>query len=182
MANIRTRNRSGLFLRGGVRRRETQWLELPTVSFGLASPNAASLLLSLTTAEKALRPFTIVRTRGSFLIHSDQAVAFEYFDMTLGGCVVSDQAEAIGITAVPTPTTDRASDLWFLYEEGRGYFDFATAIGFTHDHGPGQFREFDSKAMRKVEEGNDIVIVAETSGASAGMTGRVSGRMLIKLH
>ncbi len=182
MANIYRSRKSGFVPRPGGRKRETQWLELPTISFVLASANTPALLLSLTTAEKALRPFTIMRTRGSFLTVSDQSIATEYFDTAIGGCVVSDQAVAIGVTAVPTPTTDRASDLWFLYEETKGLFEFLTAAGFQERQGPGATQTFDSRAMRKVEEGQDVIIVAENSGESGGATTRLSGRQLIKLH
>jgi len=182
MPNIYRSRKSGFVPRSGGRKRETQWLELPTISFVLAAANTPALLLALTTAEKALRPFTIIRTRGTFLTISDQTSATEYYDTAIGGCVVSDQAVAIGVTAVPTPTTDRASDLWFLYEETKGLFDFATGIGFQENMGPGSMQSFDSRAMRKVEEGQDVIIVGENSGESGGATTRLSGRMLIKLH
>ncbi len=44
----------------------------------------------------------------------------------------------------------------------------------------GIFKEFDSKAMRKVEEGQDIVQVVENE--INGCTVTISGRMLLKLH
>ena len=169
------------FIRGGVARRETQWLDLPEVGFSLPSANSGVILLSLTTAEKALRPFTIVRTRGMWQIESDQSAASELASVALGACVVSDQAEAVGISAVPTPDIDAVSDLWFVYERLYSSFLFASATGFVEP--TGSMGAFDSKAMRKVEEGQDVVFVVENGAVTAnGAFGRLSGRLLIKLH
>ena len=42
--------------------------------------------------------------------------------------------------------------------------------------------EVDSKAMRKVDIGQDLVIVGEASGASQGFIMNVGGRMLVKVN
>ena len=96
--------------------------------------------------------------------------------------VVSDQAEAIGVTAVPTPITDMASDLWFVHQLLYNEFTFADATGFE-DRGQEQY-VIDSKAMRKVEDGEDVVVVGESaSGAgTGGFVMAVGGRVLVKLH
>jgi len=39
-------------------------------------------------------------------VRSDQFVATEGYEIAIGMAVVSDQALAIGVTAVPTPFTD----------------------------------------------------------------------------
>ena len=44
----------------------------------------------------------------------------------------------------------------------------------------GRFLQYDSKAMRKVEDGQDSITVSENE--IAGVTMVVSGRFLIKLH
>ena len=179
MANNRRARRS--FIRGGRSVRETQWLELEEVAFSLPSANSAVVLLSLTTAEKALRPFTIMRTRGMWHIESDQTAATEISQVALGAAVVSDQASAIGVTAVPTPEIDKASDLWFLYESIISSFVVISAIGAFEPAGVTQ--QFDSKAMRKVEDGEDVVFVVENGALAAdGAIGRLTGRVLIKLH
>ena len=91
--------------------------------------------------------------------------------------MVSDQAVAIGVTAVPTPDTDRGSDLWYVFEEIFGEFVFISGVG-TQERG--QLHRFDSKAMRKVEDGQDIITVAESPNTSAKI--QVAVRCLIKLH
>ncbi len=63
MANIR-RSRAGGFIRGGRHRRETIWLGTAQTSSGFAATTVA-ILNSLNAAALALRPFTVVRVRGT---------------------------------------------------------------------------------------------------------------------
>jgi len=176
---VHTNRKSGFIVRGGARRRETRWLDAIPTAVNLAGGGSV-IRFSLSAAELALRPFTVVRVRGSWFVESDQLAATEIYGGALGFAVVSDQALAIGITAVPTPITDMASDLWFVYEQQMGDFLFATAVGNGE---VGKLaRQFDSRAMRKVEDGQDIAIVEENSGYSFGTTSQLGFRMLIKLH
>jgi len=171
--------KSGFTRRGGRMVRESLWVAiLPTVS-ALGSASTAALFTGFSAAILALRPFTIVRTRGYIHLQSDQEAADETYFATLGAAVVSDQALAIGVTAVPTPQTDADSDLWFLYESLAGTVRFTSASGvFDAGHG----RVFDSKSMRKVEDGEDVAMSVETAAISAGAVFLKGGRMLIKLH
>ena len=172
--------KSGFVRRHGSMTRETRWLDLPSTAVTLASASSTAILLSLTAVELALRPFTIVRTRGVWSVHSDQVAATEVYQASLGICVVSEQALAIGITAVPQPDADRASDLWLMYETRMGLFEFVSGTGVFENSNEGS--SFESKAMRKVEDGQDVVVTVQNSALSAGTDIVVSGRMLIKLH
>ena len=160
-------------------RRLTQWLSLPWTVTNLTTTSSAAIILSLDSVGLALRPFTIVRTRGTLAVYSDQVIASETARSSLGFAVVSDQATAIGITAVPTPETDKESDLFFVYETGFQDFIFNVA-GAVADT---PLLKFDSKAMRKVNADQDVVVVIENSDLSAnGALVEVQGRMLVKLH
>ena len=174
----RFRNRS--IPQGRSSRRQTRWLSGPTTAITLAAANTAALILSLTAEELALRPFTIVRTRGLFRTSSDQAAASETFETSMGMAVVSDEARVVGVTAIPTPEEQRDSDLWFVYESLMGEFLFGDSTGFQDT--PQQQVRFDSKAMRKVEDGQDIIVALQNSAISDGTISVVSFRMLIKLH
>ncbi len=96
----------------------------------------------------------------------------------VGRCVVSDQAAAIGVTAVPTPITDQDSDLWIMYEQQFGRF------GGTAVEEVGKLMQIDSKGMRKVDDGQDLITVFETGASteSLSMISVYGGRTLIKLH
>ena len=170
------------FTRGRGRagsKRMTSWLTID--GFGATVSNSAVLVASLTTLEKAKRPFTIVRTRMEVFHSSDQTVANESQVAAIGLCVVSEQAEAIGITAVPTPETDAASDLWFVHQWILN--EYTIVSGVAIDANAGQRYSIDSKAMRKVNEDEDVVVVVEGATLFGGGSNILfAGRMLIKEH
>ena len=63
-----------------------------------------------------------------------------------------------------------------------GRFALNTAVGFQND---GVHRIVDSKAMRKVDVGQDIVTVVEGPGSLLGAGGSIINsfdRLLVKLH
>ena len=159
-------------------RRETSWLDVePVVT---VVDNSAAITHVMTAAELAKRPFTAIRTRLSVHINSDQLAADEIAIAAIGLCVVSDQAAAIGVTAVPTPLNDLESDLWFVIQPLITDFTFVTGIGIDADGGRNY--EIDSKAMRKVNDDEQIVIVVEGSGIAGGAGITTVGRLLIKEH
>ncbi len=64
--------KSGFVRRGGRMRRETLWLDIATSEITLSGAPTAVLANSLAASALALRPFTVVRTRGFMHIRSDQ--------------------------------------------------------------------------------------------------------------
>jgi len=160
--------------------RETIWGGLVETSTALGAANTAAITNVTGAGLLAIRPFTVVRSRFSILVQSDQNAATEFQQMAVGACVVSDQAVAIGATAVPTPMTDKDSDAWFVYEGIMNQFLVISAIGAMSS--AGTQRVIDSRAMRKVEDGFQIIVVIENSGLSSGSTIGLVGRFLLKLH
>ena len=175
MANIRTARRSGFIQRGGVRRRETLWADFAFTQTTMTAVGG-TILSSLSAAGLALRPFTVVRTHMQVHILSDQSAATELYAAAYGHAIVSEQAVAIGITAVPTPVTDGGSDLWYVYQKLLG------AGSQVNSGQSGQGFSIDSRAMRKVEDGSDLINVIEFSAIGSGLIAMVSGRDLLKLH
>ncbi len=161
-----------------VVRRQSLWLGIDTFTASLSGSPSAVLGGVFSAVALALRPFTIVRTRGIMFVISDQLAATESYGVGLGLAVVSDQAVAVGITAVPTPLTDKGSDLFFVYEQLFSRFEFRTSVGF--ESSGGAFLQWDSKAMRKVNDDQDLALTVENEINGVNVT--VSGRMLIKLH
>jgi len=160
-------------------RRETSWLGIDIVSQSLNG--AAAITHVMTAAELAKRPFTVVRTHLSVRIESDQSAASEKQMGGIGLCVVSSQAVAVGVTAVPTPLTELESDLWFVHQIMQDSFLFGDATGFTDP--TGTIYNIDSKAMRRVNDDQEIVIVGEgAGGAFGGLIMDIAGRLLIKEH
>jgi len=169
------------FIRGGRSLRETIWIGVTPVNTNLAAAGTRVLVASLNAAALALRPFTIVRTHLAMFAISDQAATTESFGVGVAMAVVNDAAVAAGVGSVPTPYTNQDSDLFFIYSERFGQFQFFTAAGVPAV--TGLQWQMDSKAMRKVNNDQDIALVVETpSVTSNGAIIHTSGRMLLKLH
>ena len=94
--------------------------------------------------------------------------------------MVSNQVAAIGITVIPTPVTEQASDLFFVHQFGLWSISFASGSGITAPSA--SVYEIDSKAMRKVSDDQDVAIVVENEDSSFGCQIKVVFRMLLKLH
>jgi len=166
------------FTRGIQRgaRRLTSWFNVP---FSSTVNNAtASITASLSASGLLRRPFTVVRTHVELLISSDQSIASESQLGAFGIAVVSSQALAIGVTAVPTPVTDLESDLWFVHQVMLNCYQFHTAASVNATYGARY--SVDSKAMRRVNDDQDIVFVLENSTIGSGQIVLLAGRMLIK--
>jgi len=162
--------------RGRSQRRESTWLFLTSTATTFTAAGGV-LLNSLNAAALALRPFTVIRTYLDGNVVSDQSAGGENQHLAIGLAVVSDQAVAAGVGSVPTPVTERGSDLWLLHQE------FAGSGSAVNDGRVGFQIKADSKAMRRVDEGSDLIVVAELDSVlSDGFVLRLAGRILIKLH
>ena len=107
---------------------------------------------------------TVRRTRGRIWVQSDQSAAVENQIAALGFMVVTDTAFALGITAVPNPVDEASDDGWFVW------LPLCQTSSLAADGGPtGYGYDFDSKAMRKVEEGFTVVAVIANKSASNGL-------------
>jgi len=165
-------------VRSTVAKRKSLWLGFQPVSVSINTATS-TLLFSLSAAALALRPFTIIRSHFEVMVRSDQSAALEAQVTAIGLAVVSDQAVSVGVTAVPTPITELGSSLWFVHRlmfgESNSLIDLVK---------PQLNVAIDSKAMRKVEVGSDIVVVIENAsvGGSGGAIILTSGRMLIKTN
>ena len=162
------------FIRGRAVRRKMLWLFLDQNTTQLTGVSSA-LIASLNAAALALRPFTIVRTHITFFQESDQAAAIEQQFSAFGMTIVSDQAVAAGVASIPTPGTDQASD-WFIHS-----WQMTEAQTLTDRTTPSVQFQIDSKAMRKVDSGQDLAIMMENVVA-AGVRLTAAGRILVKLH
>ena len=157
-------------------RRATQWL-------GSADQTDRTGLAAATAIFDQFFNFgedaTIVRTRGSLWVSTDQSANNEEPFGALGFSVVTDQAAAAGVASLPTPITDEASDNWFLWIPWMAGLRVADATGIMN---PWVEYKFDSKAMRKVDDGDNVVVMLENASAADGALFIIKFRMLVKLH
>ncbi len=181
MAHLNIGRKSGFIQRSGRMRRQTSWVGGVWTSDAIAL-NTAVLLTTFTAAALVdLVPFTIVRTRGLLFLASDQAAGTENAAVSYGHAVVTQQAVDVGVTAVPLPDDDSDSDLWYVWEALATRIHLSSAIGFNQ---VGVTRILDSKAMRKVEDGQNPISIVQTplTGFSEGVVFRSVFRQLVKLH
>ena len=154
------------------------WIGQGLVGSTAIPANSNVLLATLSVGALALRPFTILRTRLLISWATDQVAAVERPHGIFAQKVVTDQAVAIGVTALPIPFTNADAD-WFTYQPMVLDFVFGTAVGFT----PGDSQYMvDSKAMRKVGPNEDEVTVITNMDAADGAEITFIGRQLIMLH
>ena len=150
-------------------------------NLGTTIGGASKVLIgSLNAAALALRPFTIIRTRMTLLIRSDQVGSSESPQGAFGMIVAKEQAVAAGAASLPGPGTDTDAQ-FFVHEPWIVNFTLLTAAGFEGSEGV--MITVDSKAMRKVGPNEDIITISENlASAAIGAVHRHQGRMLVKLH
>ncbi len=161
------------------RRREMIWLIQGPFITSLNSSGVV-LISQLNAGALALRPFTIIRSRGWLKVISDQTANTENQFMVYSHIVVKETAVDAGIASLPTPITEGNAD-FHVYEMLTSGIKVVSAASTFEG---GFQRGYDSKAMRKVDIDEDIAIIGEApaSGISEGFTISDGGRVLIKLH
>jgi len=173
MARLASRSR----LPSRAPKRATTWVGTAEGSVNVTAVTAGAKILLLQFDIPDDR--TIVRTRGWVHVESDQSVATETIIGAVGMCVVSDTAASTGISAIPGPMSVPNWDGWFVFELFIFNFLFASAVGFDNS---GVNFLIDNKAMRKVKEGDTVVVVAESGTNGDGMIVGANIRQLFKLH
>ena len=158
-----------------------RWLDIDLGPSVIAA-NQSALFGSLDSGGLDEVPFTIVRSRMILTIWSDQTAAAERQEGRFGAIVVKNTAVLIGATAVPDPFVE-VDDDWYVYQA------FQTQVMTRVENAAGVFREvsqtqydIDSKAMRKVDSGEDLAFMLRNSNATFGLTAAIAGRFLVKLH
>ena len=106
---------------------------------------------------------TIRRTLGGVYVSSDQAAASENYSGAFGICVVTDAALAAGAASIPGPFTEQSDDIWVVWMPVAG----SVTVGGTPGNVArlGWWFPFDSRAMRRVQEGQGIAVMFETAAA-----------------
>ena len=162
-------------------KRKTFWLGTSAQSgFTTLAEGFKAIALSFTGAQvSAFALFTVIRQVGTFVIRFDQQVAGENQIGAFGSMVITELARAAGAASIPGPATDSADDMWHMFRWFANRFDFITAAGF--DPQGVSMVDFDSKAQRKVEDGQALVTMIENVSAT-GLQFWIAHRTLIKVH
>ena len=150
--------------RGVIRRRSlTNWSRLVSTTFA-SVPVASKLFFAFVTLSNPGIAETVRRVRGRIILFSDQITNHELIQGAMGFSVVKDIAAAAGAASLPGPITEQNDDNWFVWESLHALSSVADNQAPAAGHGSvGGVIEFDSKAMRRTEEGDQIVIMFENS-------------------
>ena len=123
---------------------------------------------------------TILRTRGllhAFLISA--TAAGDGFTGAAGIIVVTDQAFAAGVAAMPSPVNEMESDGWLWHQWISVHA--GEAGGLSGGPEGAQREQVDSKAMRKVNGEQTVVAILETTeSGTAVMDVSFDCRMLVQ--
>ena len=155
MANRRS-TRGGF--RGGGRRAPTTWARTISTAQITVAAGTKVVFATFALANPGIGE-TVRRTRGQFYIASDQGSVIETQQAAMGMIVVNDLALAAGAASIPGPATDANDDGWFVWmgllaRQGLSASTLSSQNNFF----------FDSKAMRKVQQGFGIAVMFENIG------------------
>jgi len=148
-----------------------------TATVALAAGNkivVGSIVLSTAFDE------TITRIRGTLSVASDQIMATETPMGSYGAIIVSEDAFAIGITAIPSPGNDASNDGWIMWHSFVSPLIVYSVASVQHPAGTQMV--IDSKAQRILREGSRLVFVLENTSALHGLNFAVQMRVLGKFR
>ena len=174
------RQRSGFHRDQGSRRRLTSWGEGPGDQ-SLTSISTTSFVILGSGIILLIPGLTVVRIRGELTLRFTSAGAADNgISFTYGIGIVSADAFAVGVTAIPNPQDDMEWPGWMWH----GFTTFRAASATLADVGSASVVRIpvDVKAMRKLGE-NEILFAALDADESGTATATASfdSRMLVKL-
>ena len=127
---------------------------------------------------------TIVRIRGLFrmMLQGTVGATGDGFQGALGMCVVSEDAFAVGATAIPDPVTDLSWDGWMYHQILSVHSPTAGASGLEGAQSTEQSFNIDGKAMRKFDESDVLVAIVQLVEAGTVVADVwMDSRVLVKL-
>jgi len=159
-------------------RRRSSW-EIGPGGNNVVTTSAAALLATFGTGAQATQDgLTLVRIRGfAELILSQAASGGDGYAGALGIGIVTGDAAAIGVTAMPTPIANEFWDGWVWHQ----FFSLKSPVA-TVSGNSRQVFEIDSKAMRKLRDEDVLFAAIEgTEVGTATIFATLGSRTLVKL-
>ncbi len=178
MPGSNTRRMYGGRSRNVGSRRKTEWIATTTALVDIGA-GASSLVFSFSQATLApLYPFTVVRTRIALLTAADAGfISDQDWSAALGVMVTTQLALSAGAASLPNPITNIGDDYWFVHQPFMGFVEASSGVDLL----TGLQINIDSKAQRKVEDGQVIVGVIQNLGGDSVQIA-IMARLLLKLH
>ena len=160
------------------KKRLTEWsvCSAPT-GFSTVTASTKVVLVAVPSATLAdVVPATIVRTRGAFSIKPGNPGATTTIHGAFGIGLVNEVAGALGVTGIPGPWSECGWGGWLYHRFFNTFWNFNSASSALYTHIE---YEIDSKAMRKVETEQRLMLIIESGGGNS-FDAAVSFRMLMK--
>ena len=148
--------------RGGGLRQRTDWARIVIAD---AVAVAAATKVVLATFLHGQEEATIRRSILTFSVMSDQNTVNEDQLGAVGIYVASDQAVAVGVTGLLGPVTDASDDVWLLWEP---IVQRGGAAG-AEDTFAGHQYHVDSRGQRRLQEGQQAVLMVENASATEAL-------------
>ena len=147
-------------VRAPGRRQPTNWARGFSTdgAYVTVAPSTKVLLGSFSPSVAGINE-TVRRTRGLISIVSDQTSVIETQAGAFGMVMVTDLAIAAGAASIPGPITDASDDGWFVWQ---AFFQSGLQTSFNN-------YEFDSKAMRRMQDGYSAAIMVENANTGLGL-------------
>ena len=165
-------------VRGVSTRRLTEWAAIVAVTDVNVPADTDILLTALTGADlEPLVPCTLVRMRGEIQVLSNQTAADQSQLGSLGIGVIQDAARVVGPPAIPSAFVDAGDEVWMYWRSlmNRG------RVGLADPQVP-HFYELDAKAMRKIADGEALIVVVSNHSAANAFNITFQARFLFLLH
>jgi len=171
------------FARGRVRvaaKRSRVWIGTPTNFFQLAGGTTSFSTIVTEAQLQNLGKPTIARCRGQLLVNMDRSaeVAEDRALVGMGLTLVSNQAVAVGATAIPSPiANDEWPWLWYYTSS------LKTPTTLTEDEQGFRWEriEVDSKSMRKAPPDHVMVFVVDVVSVAGTPDIELSGFIRVLL-
>ena len=166
---------------GTSQRRRVGWSDGPGDISTFAAVTASSVAIVGNGAIALGDGITVVRIRGILqLILTAASAPLDGFTGAFGICVVTEDAFAVGVTAVPDPVDDVGWDGWMWHS----FYSLIQPIAFAAQSAAtsNQTLVIDTKAMRKLHASDVIILVGEhLESGTAAMIVVGGSRALTKL-
>ena len=158
-------------------RRKTVWIGTATASAVTVGAGASVVHSSFVPSALSMLAPTVVRVRGDLLVHPVAFGVDANWSGAYGLCLVSDEALAIGETAIPRAFDDDDWSGWLVHGYFTGHLEFQSS---TSELVMPQVQVIDSKSMRKVGVNESLVWMFENN-SSVSVRASLQARVLVKL-
>ena len=162
---------------GAKPRRSTEWIS-GTVDWTDSTAGQSQILLAFSQAALAdFVPCTIVRTVGILGVAADlNFITNQLFIGACGGCLVREDARIAAAT--PDAFTNAGDDVWFWHQFFAMQIDDRGDVDIKNS----EIYSIDSRAQRKVVDGDAIIFNLNGGSSSDGFDATLMVRLLLKLH